>query len=273
MNHVYRIKRNGAAQHLQPVPETARNAGKGRASAGKTLGQVVALTVASFALSGVAALLHAQQAPPAASALPQGGVVSRGSATIATNTTPAGSALMAVNQSTTRAVIDWASFNVGSNAKVLFNQPSSSSVVLNQILGNNASQIYGQISANGQVFLSNPNGVYFSPTAQVNVGGLVATTGRTSADDFMAGKVSFNREGATGSVVNDGQLNAALGGYIALLAPEVRNQGVIVAQLGTVVLAAGEVFELQFDGNNTLANIRVTPASIAALAALIGDGA
>ena len=266
MNHVYRIKRNGAAQHLQPVPETARNAGKGRASAGKTLGQVVALTVASFALSGVAALLHAQQAPPAASALPQGGVVSRGSATIATNTTPAGSALMAVNQSTTRAVIDWASFNVGSNAKVLFNQPSSSSVVLNQILGNNASQIYGQISANGQVFLSNPNGVYFSPTAQVNVGGLVATTGRTSADDFMAGKVSFNREGATGSVVNDGQLNAALGGYIALLAPEVRNQGVVVAQAGTVAFASAETIALTFNSGGTgLAGITTTAQTIAAL--------
>jgi hypothetical protein len=56
-----------------------------------------------------------------------------------------------------------------------------------------------------------------------------------------------------------------LGGYIALLASEVRNQGVIVAQMGTVALAAGEAYELRFDGNNALANIRVTPASIAAL--------
>ena len=266
MNHIYRLKRTGRAQQLQAVPETARSAGKGRASTGKTLGQVVVHMVASFALSGIAALVHAQQAPPAVNALPQGGVVTRGSATLANTTTPTGIALMSVNQSSARAVIDWASFNVGSNAKVQFNQPSSSSVVLNQIVGNNASQIYGQVSSNGQVFLSNPNGVYFSPTAQVNVGGLVATTGRAHADDFMAGKVTFNRDGATGSVVNDGQLNAALGGYIALLAPEVRNQGVVVAQAGTVALASGEAITLNFNGGGTgLTGITTTAQTIAAL--------
>ena len=65
--------------------------------------------------------------------------------------------------------------------------------------------------------------------------------------------------------MNDGNLTASLGGYIALLAPEVRNNGVIVAQMGTVALAAGESYTLQFDGNNTLANIAVTPATIKAL--------
>jgi filamentous hemagglutinin family protein len=174
MNHVYRLKRSGRTQQLQPVPENTRSAGKGVASTGKTLGQSVGGTLTSFALSGIAALLHAQQAPPTANMLPQGGVVSRGSASINTSTTAAGNALMTVNQTSNRAVIDWNSFNVGASAKVQFNQPGSNSVVLNQILGNNASQIYGQISANGQVFLSNPNGVYFSPTASVNVGALVA---------------------------------------------------------------------------------------------------
>ena len=277
MNHVYRLKRSGRTQQLQPVPENARSAGKGASSSGTSLTQSVAATLASFALSGMVTLLHAQQAPPAVNQLPQGGVVSRGNANINTSSTPAGNALMTVNQTSNRAVIDWNSFNVGANAKVQFNQPSSSAVVLNQILGNNASQIYGQISANGQVFLSNPNGIYFSPTAQVDVGGLVATTGRANADDFMAGKSVFNRAGATGSVVNDGQLNAALGGYIALLAPEVRNQGVIVAQAGTVALASGEAITLNFNGAGTgLAGITTTPQTIAALienrSAVVAEG-
>jgi len=134
------------------------------------------------------------------------------------------------------------------------------------VLDANPSQIFGKITAPGQVFLTNPNGMYFAPSASVEVGGLAATTHSISNADFMAGGNTFSRDGATGSIVNEGKLTANhLGGYIALLAPEVRNQGVIVAQLGTVALAAGEVFELQFDGNNTLANIRVTPASIAAL--------
>ncbi len=274
MNHVYRLKRSGRAQLLQPVPESVRASGKGTRTA-TSLAQAVTATLASFALGGMATLAHAQQAPPAANQLPQGGVVTRGSANIVTNT---GQTQLTVNQSSNRAVIDWTSFNVGSQAKVQFNQPSSSAVTLNNILGNNASQIYGQISANGQVFLSNPNGVYFSPTAQVNVGGLVATTGKANADEFMAGKASFNRGGSTGSVVNEGQLTSAAGGYIALLAPEVRNQGVVVAQAGTVALASGEAITLSFNNSGTgLAGITTTPQTIAALvenrsAVLAGGG-
>jgi trimeric autotransporter adhesin len=269
MNHVYRLKRSGRTQQLQPVPETARAAGKGSRT-GKTLAQTVTAALASVALGGMASLAHAQQAPPvnnppAVNQLPQGGVVTRGNANIVSSTS-GNTALMSVNQNSQRAVIDWSSFNVGSQAKVQFNQPSANAVVLNNILGNNASQIYGQISANGQVFLSNPNGVYFSPTAQVNVGGLVATTGRANADEFMAGKASFNRSGSTGSVVNEGQLTSAAGGYIALLAPEVRNQGVVIAQAGTVALASGEAITLNFNNLGTgLAGITTTPQAIAAL--------
>ena len=209
MNHIYRLKRTGRLQHLQPVPECATNAGKGKSATAKGQGSIVAHFVATVVLGGMGLLVHAQQAPPASTQLPQGGVVSRGLASIASSQTSL-SALMSVNQTSNRAVIDWSSFNVGSNAKVQFNQPNSSAVVLNQVLGNNASLIYGQISANGQVFLSNPNGVYFSPTAQVNVGGLVATTGSLNADDFMAGQATVHRNGATASVVNEGQLKASL---------------------------------------------------------------
>jgi hypothetical protein len=81
----------------------------------------------------------------------------------------------------------------------------------------------------------------------------------------MAGIMKFNRNGATGKIVNEGQINAALGGYVALLAPEVRNSGLIVAKLGTVALAAGESFELEFDKQNSLTNILVSPATMAAL--------
>ena len=264
MNHIYRLKTNRHTLQLQPVPETARSAGKGRAAtSAQSLAQTVAGAVASVVLTGVASLAHAQQAPPAANQLPQGGVVSRGSANINVNTA---TAQMTVNQASARAVIDWASFNVGSQAKVQFNQPSSSAVVLNQVQGNNASQIFGQISANGQVILSNPSGIYFSPTSSVDVGSLVATTGKANADDFMAGKTSFNREGSIASVVNEGQLKVALGGYIALLAPEVRNQGVVIAQAGTVALATGEAITLNFNnGGTSLAGLTTTPQAIAAL--------
>ena len=167
------------------------------------------------------------QTPPTISAtqLPQGGKVVAGTATIGQS----GNSLN-INQSSNRAVLNWNSFNVGAQAQVNFVQPSTSSVTLNRVLDTQASHILGRINANGQVFLSNPNGVLFGPTAQVDVGGLLVTTHGIGNDDFMAGKSSFEGTGKAASVVNQGQLQASLGGYIALLAPQVRNEGVIVAK-------------------------------------------
>jgi filamentous hemagglutinin family protein len=172
---------------------------------------------------------------------------------------------MVIHQSTDRAAINWQSFNVGKDAKVQFAQPSASSVTLNRVLSSDPSQIFGQITANGQVILTNPAGVYFGASARVDVGGIVATTHGMSDADFMAGKNRLERNGSTGKVVNEGEIKAALGGYIALLAPEVRNQGAVIAQMGTVALAAGEAFDLKFDSNNRLTSLRVEASQLQAL--------
>ena len=204
------------------------------------------------------------QSAPNPVVLPQGGVVSHGQVTI-----QAAGALNApvlnVNQNSARAVINWNTFNVGSAATVNFNQPNAQSATLNRVQDLNPSQIFGRINATGQVTLINPAGVYFSPTAVLDVGALTATSMQQSDADFLAGKADFKRSGATGSVVNDGKITAGLNGYIALLAPEVRNQGVIVAQQGTVALASGEAIRLNFDPASRLASLTVTPAQIAGL--------
>ncbi|MCA9469022.1 MAG: filamentous hemagglutinin N-terminal domain-containing protein, partial [Nitrospira sp.] len=197
---------------------------------------------------------------PAPTQLPTGGQVVGGQASISQQ-----SAVMTIQQQTNRAAIDWQSFDIGSQARVTFQQPSLNSVALNRVQGGNPSQIFGQLQANGQVFLSNPHGIVFGPSAHVEVGGLVATTHSLSLEDFMAGRDRFTREGATGTVVNEGELKAALGGYIALLAPEVRNEGVIVADMGTVALAAGEAYELHFDQGRQLTTLIVEPATIETL--------
>jgi filamentous hemagglutinin family protein len=253
MNKNYRLIYNELTNTWVAVSEASKGRGK------RTSGAVLLAAVGLLTALAQAPALAAPPNPPAPTQLPTGGQVVAGQANISQS-----AATLTVNQSSNRAAIDWQTFNVGSQARVNFKQPSASSVTLNRVLDANPSQIFGRISANGQVFLSNPNGVYFSPTASVDVGALVATTHSISNADFMAGGNTFTRNGATGSVVNEGNLTASLGGYIALLAPEVRNNGIIVAQLGTVALAAGEAFELQFDGSR-LANIRVEPATIAAL--------
>lgn len=249
MNKSYRLIYNEITQTWVAVSEITKGRGK-RASGAVLLAGAVALSPA----------LAAPPNPPAANQLPTGGQVVAGQASISQS-----AATLNIHQTSNRAALDWQTFNVGKSATVNFNQPGSSSVTLNRVQDANPSQIFGRINANGQVFLSNPSGVYFAPGASVDVGGLVATTHKIGLDDFMAGKAKFERAGSTGSVLNEGELKAALGGYIALLAPEVRNQGVIIAQAGTVALASGEAVTLHIEGGNTLAGITVSPSLIAAL--------
>ena len=196
-------------------------------------------------------------APPVANQLPTGGVVSAGSAAITTSGNS-----MTVTQSSNRAAINWNGFDIGSAASVNFVQPSSQAIALNRVNSPNPSQIYGQLSSNGQVYLINPSGVFFAPGSQVNVGGIVATTHQMSDAAFMAGSTKFERNGSTGKVINEGTIQTSLNGYIAMLAPEVRNSGLLLAQSGTVALAAAETVTLNFGPTSKLDSITVTAANL-----------
>ncbi|MFG1343919.1 GLUG motif-containing protein [Xanthobacter autotrophicus DSM 431] len=177
-------------------------------------------------------------------AAPKGGSVVSGSASISTSGT-----VTNIDQSSNKAIINWTSFSVSSNETVNFNQPSSSSVTLNRVIGNESSIIAGAINANGQVFIVNSAGILFTGTSQVNVGGLVASTLDISNADFLAGNYVFSGS-STASVVNKGALTAASGGYVSLMGKTVSNQGVITATLGTVSLNAGSRMTLNFEGNS-----------------------
>ncbi|QOZ82104.1 filamentous hemagglutinin N-terminal domain-containing protein [Chromobacterium sp. Rain0013] len=167
---------------------------------------------------------------------------------------------MSINQSSDKLAIDWNSFNIGNGHKVTFNQPNSASIALNRVVGVDGSNIMGQLNANGRVFLVNPNGVLFGKTAQVNVGGLVASTQDLSVERFMAGNYRFEGNSAA-EVSNQGTLAAQNGGAVALLGARVSNTGVIQANLGKVALAGGKAFTLNFDGSG-LVNLQVDEAAI-----------
>ena len=185
-----------------------------------------------------------------ASAGPEGASVVGGAATISGQGGPA----VIVNQSTSSAVINWNTFNIRANESVRFNQPNSSSVALNRVVGGlGPSEIMGSLTANGRVFIINRDGILFGPGSVVNTAGFLATTNDIKNADFMAGRYNFNIPGRPdASIVNQGRITATSGGFAALVAPGVRNSGTITATLGTVALASGNSFTLDMYGDKLI---------------------
>lgn len=150
-------------------------------------------------------------------------------------------------------VTNWNSFDIGAGATVRFEQPGASSVALNRVTGGGAaSSILGTLAANGNVWLLNPNGVMIGAGAQVDVGGLVASSLGISDSEFMAGGSRFTGSSSAGAVVNRGNIRTGAGGVVVLMAPQVSNSGSISTPGGSTVLAAGETVKLDFTGDGLI---------------------
>ena len=194
------------------------------------------------------ALLPLAAAPALAG--PDGANVVGGAATIQGQ----GTANVTINQISDRAVINWNQFNIGAGERTQFVQPGSSSVALNRVTGGlGPTEILGTLSANGRVFVINRDGILFGPNAKVDTAGFLATTSDIKNSDFMAGRYNFNIPGRPdASIINQGTITAHNAGFAALVAPGVRNSGTITATLGTVGLAAGNSFTLDFYGDKLI---------------------
>ena len=189
--------------------------------------------------SSGALLVSTAWATPANDALPTGGQVVQGSASISQS-----GAEMNINQGSQRAVINWQTFDVGKDAKVHILQPDQAAVLLNRVVTNKPSEIYGKIDANGQVILVNNNGIIFGQDGSASAASFTATTLDISDKDFMEGKNRFSSHGAQGEIVNQGTITAKEGGYVALLGAKVTNDGKIVAHNGAVALGAAETIAI-----------------------------
>lgn len=180
-------------------------------------------------------------------ALPEGGVVTAGSASL-----NSAADTLTIQQHTDRAVINWNSFSIQPGELTRFSQPAISSAVLNRVLGGDPSSIYGSLRANGSVFLINPNGVVVGPDGIVNTGGgFLASTLDIENNDFMSGSdLSFTGESLNG-VVNYGSITANEGDVV-LLGYSVENHGSLAAPGGEALLGAGQSILLKAAGKNRL---------------------
>jgi filamentous hemagglutinin family protein len=142
------------------------------------------------------------------------------------------------------------------------------------------SKILGSIKAEGQVYVINRNGIIFGGASQVNVGTLVASSLSLTNQQFLAGintsivaggyfhlpqfgdynpnlpdttksadpanpvgqPAPFMPASAPGSVIVEtgADVAAKSGGKVMLFAPKVINSGLVSAQDGQVIMAAGE---------------------------------
>ncbi|PLR22638.1 hypothetical protein SGCZBJ_17860 [Caulobacter zeae] len=201
--------------------------------------------IATTSLTLTLAAMATQAA--ARDALPTGGSVVAGSATIGGQSGGA----QTITQTSQKAVIDWASFNVGQGNSLTFVTPNADGATLNRVTGTTGSTIAGQITANGSVYLINPNGIQITQSGVVNAGrGFVASTLDISNDEFMAGAGRFT--GTGGTIDHRGSITVGAGGVVGLLGGSVSSSGLIVAPAGKVVIGAVTHATLDLNGGGFL---------------------
>ncbi|RZG46810.1 GLUG motif-containing protein, partial [Acinetobacter wuhouensis] len=257
MNKIYKVIWNAQLGCWQAVSELAKNHTASQSSdTSKSTGRSLAQKVSRLILFSMALLPLSIHAAISNVELPTGAHINSGSASFSQNNNT-----LNINQNTQNLSTNWNTFNIGKDATVNFNQPNQSSTAINRVLDSNASQIMGRLNANGQVFLLNPNGVVFSKTAQVNVGGIVASTLNLNDADIYQnqqnGKYTLKGDAnSNASVENHGLIQTLKGGTVALIAPNVKNTGTIKTPDGITHLTSASQVTLALQ-NGSLTQYQV----------------
>ena len=181
-----------------------------------------------------------------------------------------GRQIVTIEQTQSRAILNWDTFNVGRNTTVAFKQ-GADDAVLNRVVGASAkpSQIQGAIKADGTVMVVNQNGVIFTGTSQVNVRNL-AVAAATITDAQFRDKGLYADNGAQPTFLDalgnvtvqaGARIQTAApttstsgGGYVLLLGKETTNAGTIDTPAGQAALAAGDNFVIK-RGQGTSGNL------------------
>ncbi len=206
--------------------------------------------VVRYGLLGTTALCAAALAATPAMATPKGGKVTGGKATISQS-----GSTTTVKQSSKKAALTWKSLDVGTAESLVFQQPGTDAIALNRVLSDLPTKVLGNLTANGNVWIVNPNGIAFGPKSVVNVGGLLATTTDIPDADFFSDDFAFSSltgsEAEYSKITAEGTIYAGKGGVV-LVAPVIENSGLITTAGGDVTLATAQAFRVDFDGDGLL---------------------
>lgn len=144
---------------------------------------------------------------------------------------------LTIHQNQPEATIKWNEFSIEKGGHVHFDQQNNASwKVLNRVVGSNPSNIHGKLTADGQIYLLNNNGIVIGPTGQI-----VAHSFFASSFDFqdLNGAESYSLKRRVNSddellsssdIVNNGVIWAGADGSVLLVAPNVTNNGTIYSR-------------------------------------------
>ncbi|MGD2182766.1 filamentous hemagglutinin N-terminal domain-containing protein [Lusitaniella coriacea] len=159
-------------------------------------------------------------------------------------------------------------FNVSNGGSVYFANPTGIENILTRVTGSNSSNILGTLGVlgNANLFLINPNGIYFGANSRLDVSGsFLATTadgiqlgdsGYFSATDIPGSQLLSVQPGAlftnalrnwTAQINNQGNLSVGAGQTLTLFADETINSGSLTAP-GGKVRVLGDRVTLLFPG-------------------------
>lgn len=163
-----------------------------------------------------------------------------------------GENLITINASH-NTIIEYQNFDILSNEAVRFIQPTSTSKVLNRVIGLDPSKIEGSLTSNGLVYLVNPHGIFFGKNAIVDVGALFAIAGHLANEDFLNG---INRAfDLHGKISNEGIIKAK---EICLLAAKIENFGLLKAD-NIVAIVSNENILVAEKGNGVFVEFSPSP--------------
>ncbi|MCH7590664.1 filamentous hemagglutinin N-terminal domain-containing protein [PVC group bacterium] len=152
-------------------------------------------------------------------------------------------------------IINYQTFNINEGESVLINLPTIDSRILNRVIGGQASQLLGNLEANGLFILINQAGIYVGPNASIDAQSLILSTRNISDQDFLDKNYLFQKlsdQEFDRLLLNEGRINIREGGFGVLIAGAVENRGVIVTRLGKIALAGGDAIKLDISGDGLI---------------------
>ena len=245
LNHIYRTVWNQALGAMVAVAEISSSQGRssGASSSQARVQSGSPLTRLGRLSLGIALAWGAVQAL----ANPVGGVATHGQASLSASQP---NSLLVTTQNgagTNHTAINWQSFSIPSGNTTYFQQPNAGSTVINRVVTNTPSLIFGTLGSNGHVVLVNQSGIAVGAGAVVDTAGFTAAALGMSDADALSGRLRFGSAGpvSTAGISVQGQIMAR-GGDLVLIAPKLDtgSDALLQAPNGSTILAAGQQVEI-----------------------------